>query len=269
MLAVPNSVFIVTRPLIASEGATVGAAHRFNRLVLDLRGTFDRTQYGDALQSDGTIFRFSQDNYNDYGVVARASYELTPEIVPFVETGFDQRVRDNPVDLSGFFRDSNGVVGRAGSSFRVAGLFTGTLSAGYADRHYADSRLVNLRGPTADGSIVYAATPLTTVTLRASTTLAETTLAGASGAISRLVSLEVAHVFFRRFTLSGIAAYQPNEYQGVAVHEVFTQFTLKGAYSLSREIQLIGSVSEQNLTSSLVGNSFRDTIFLAGLRLQR
>ena len=78
LLAVPNSVFIISRPLIASEGATLGAAHKFNRLTLDLRGTFDRTQYGDALQSDGTIFRYSQDNYNDYGVVARASYELTP-----------------------------------------------------------------------------------------------------------------------------------------------------------------------------------------------
>ena len=76
-------------------------------------------------------------------------------------------------------------------------------------------------------------------------------------------------MFFRHFTVSGIAAYQPNEYQGVAVRETFTQFTLKGAYNLSREVSLVASATQQTLTSSLPGNSFRDAIFLVGLRLQR
>ncbi len=269
LLAVPNSVFITGRPLITSEGVTLGASQQFGRVNLDLRGTFDRTQYGDATQSDGSIFRYSQDNYNDYGVVARASYELTPGIVPFVETGFDARVRDSDVDLSGYRRDSRGVLARAGSAFEFFGHFTGTFSAGYADRHYDDPRLPNLNGPTVDGSLIYAFSPLTTVTLRASTTLSETTLAGASGAVSRLVSLEVAHVFFRHFTISGIATYQPNEYQGVAVQEAFTQFTLKGAYAFNREVQLIASASQQNLQSSLLGSGFKDSIFLVGVRLQR
>ena len=269
LLAVPNSVFITGRPLITSEGATLGVAHQFNRLLLDLRGTFDRTQFGDATQSDGSIFRYSQDNYNDFGVLARASYELTPGIVPFVETGYDARVRDSDVDLSGYRRNSRGVLARAGSSFEFFGHLTGTVSAGYADRHYDDPRLSNLRGPTIDGSLVYAFSPLTTITLRANTTLSETILPGASGAISRLVSLEVAHIFFRHFTVSGIATYQPNEYQGVVVQEAFTQFTLKGAYSFNREVQLIASASQQNLQSSLIGNGFKDTTFLLGVRLQR
>ena len=269
LLAVPNSVFITGRPLITSEGATLGVSHQFNRLNLDLRGTFDRTQYGDATQSDGSIFRYSQDNYNDYGVVARASYELTPGIIPFVETAFDARVRDSDLDLSGYRRDSRGILGRVGSSFEFFGHFTGTFSAGYADRHYDDPRLPNLNGPTVDGALVYAFSPLTTITLRANTTLSETTLAGASGAISRLVSLEIAHVLFRHFTISGIATYQPNDYQGVAVQEAYTQFTLKGAYSFSREVQLIASASQQSLQSSLINNGFKDSIFLVGVRLQR
>ena len=269
LLAVPNSVFITGRPLITSEGATLGVSHQFNRLNLDLRGTFDRTQYGDATQSDGSIFRYSQDNYNDYGVVARASYELTPGIVPFVETAFDARVRDSDLDLSGYRRDSRGILGRVGSSFEFFGHFTGTFSAGYADRHYDDPRLPNLNGPTIDGALIYAFSPLTTVTLRANTTLSETTLAGASGAVSRLVSLEIAHVLFRHFTISGIATYQPNQYQGVAVQEAYTQFTLKGTYSFNREVQLIASASQQNLQSSLLGNGFKDSIFLVGMRLQR
>ena len=269
LLAVANSVFITNRALITSEGATLGGTHRFNRLALDLRGTFDRTQYGNATQSDGTIFPFSQYNYNDIGVVARASYELTPGMAPFAEVGFDSRVHDDPVDPTGFFRNSDGIEARAGSTIEFTRMITGTLSGGYADRRYADARLPNLRGPTVDANLVYAATPLTTVTFRANTTLEETTLAGASGAISRSLSLEVAHVFFRHFTVSGIAVYQPNEYEGVAVKETFTSFTLKGAYAITRDVQIIASASEQNLASSLPGNSFRDAIFLTGVRLQR
>ena len=107
------------------------------------------------------------------------------------------------------------------------------------------------------------------MTLRAATTLSETTLGGASGAISRLVSLEIAHVFFRHFTLSGIATYQPDEYEGIPVHDTFTSFTLKGAYAFSRDVSLIASASQQNLSSSLSGSSFHDAIFLVGVRLQR
>ena len=269
LLAVPNSVYITDRPTIIGEGVSLGETHAFNRLALTLRGTFDRLQYGDATQSDGTIFRYSQENYNDYGVVARAAYEVTPALIPFTEIAFDDRVRDNAIDLSGYYRNSTGVTARVGSGFEFTRLLTGTASVGYADRHYADPRLPNLRGPTADGALVYAATPLTTITARAVTTLAETTLPGASGAISRSISLEIAQVFFRHFVLSGIATYQPNEYEGVSVHEAFTQFTLKGAYNFSRELSIIGSASRQSLNSSLVGSSFDDNIFLLGLRLQR
>lgn len=269
LLAVPNSVFIVTRPTIVSEGATLGGVHRFNRLALDLRGIYDRVQYGDAVQSDGSIFRYSQDNYNDFGILGRASYELTPQVIPFVEAGFDARVRDNPVDLSGYLRDSNGVVVRAGSTFEFARLFSGTASLGYADRKYADPRLPNLQGPTVNGALVYAFTPLTTITARASTIFSETTLAGASGAISRLVSVEIGHIFARQFAVSAIATYQNNQYEGIAVTENFTQFTLKGAYAFNRDVQLISTLSQQNLRSTLGNNSYRDTIFLTGVRLQR
>lgn len=269
LLSVPNSAVITNRPLVVSEGATLGETHAFGRLSLGLRTTVDRTTYGDATQSDGTIYPYSQDNYNDYGLVARAAYELTPGLIPFAEAGVDLRRRDRPADISGFYRDSVGGFARAGSTLEIARMLTGTISAGYLQRHYSDPRLTDLRGPSLDASLVYAATPLTTVTLRAATVASETTLPGASGAISRQVSLEVGHTFFRNFTLTGIATYQPNEYQGVTVDEHLLSFTLKGAYALSREIQIIGTASHQELDSSLSYNNFKDNTFLLGVRLQR
>ena len=269
LLAIPGSVFITNRPSIISEGATVGATHTFNRLSLGLRGTFDRVQYGDATQSDGTQYRFSQDNYNDYGLIGRASYELTPALIPFTEIGVDKRNRDQTLDLSGYARSSRGILARIGSTFEFSRLLTGTVSGGYAFRHYNDPRLANLRGPTFDAALVYAYSPITTVTLRGSTILSETTLAGSSGAVSRSVSLELAHVFFRNFTLGGIGTYQVNQYQGLSLNETYTQGTIKAAYSLSREVKIIASATRQRLESSVPGSSYSDMIFLLGMRLQR
>lgn len=268
LLAVPTSAFITNRPTIVSYGATLGGEHTFNRLTLGLKGTFDRTEYGNGTNSDGTTTLFSQDNYNDYGIVARATYEVWPAFIPFVETAFDQRVRDIPIDISGYYRDSTGVVARAGANLEFTKLITGTISAGYGDRHYADPRLPNLHGPTIDAALIYTPTALTTVKLTASTFFSETTLPAASGAISRPITLEIDHQLFRNFTLSGIATYQPNEYQGVVVNEAFTTFTAKGTYSLTRDVQLIASASRQNLHSTL-GDGFTDYVYLTGVRLQR
>ena len=269
LLAVPGSTYLINRPIILTDGVTVGATHNFNRLAISLRGTFDRTQYGDGTESDGSIYRFSQDDYNDYGLIARAAYEMTPALIPFTEVGYDTRIHDNPIDLSGYARDSNGVTAKVGSTFEFTRLLTGNATVGYADRHYADTRLQDLRGPTVDGTLIYTITPLTTATLRASTFLTETTLPGATGAISRSIGLELAHALFRDFTVSAAGTFQVNQYQGITVDETFAQATLKGTYKLNREVQIFGSLSRQSLDSSLAGSSFTNTIFLLGVRLQR
>ena len=160
------------------------------------------------------------------------------------------------------------MLARGGATVDFSNMLTGTISAGYAERHYADARLVDLRGPTVDAALIYKLTPLTTVKFTAATTLAETTLAGASGAISRGLTVEVDHQLFRNFTISGIATYQPNQYQGVVVNEAFTTFTAKGIYSLTRDVQLTASASRQSLQTTL-GDGFTDYIFLTGVRLQR
>ena len=269
LLANPSAVYIVDRPLIISEGATIGGTHDFGRLSVNLRGTFDRTEYGDATQSNGSLYRYSEDNYNDYGVLTRANYEITPAIIPFVEAGVDTRVRDNSIDLSGYARDSVGGTGRGGITFDFIGHFTGEASAGYVERHYNDPRLPNLKGPVIDANLIYAATPLTTLKLGASTFASETTLPGASGAISRTFTAEIDHQLFRQLIISGIATYQPNDYQGVTGHEAYTTLTLKGAYSFTRDVQLILSASHQTLRSTFIGDAFNDEVFLAGIRLQR
>lgn len=269
VFAGPTAVNVVNRPLISSEGLTLGGTHQFGRLSVGLRGTFDRTQYGDAQQSDGTTLNYSRDNYNDYGVVLRATYELSPAITPFVESGADSRVRDNPIDNFGFRRNSTGISGKAGIIVDLFGHLTGSVDGGYLQREYVDRRLPLLVGPVVDAQLIYRASALTTVTMRASTFAAETILPGASGAITRSVGLEVSHLLFRHFTLTGIALVQPDEYQGVRGRDLYTTFSVKGVYALSREVALTFTATRQGIRSSFAGQSFVDTTALVGVRLQR
>jgi hypothetical protein len=268
-LAVPGTAFITNRPSIVSEGATLGATHAFNRLSISLRGTFDRTKYGDGTESDGSIYQLSNYNFNDYGLIARATYELTPALIPFLEAGADARVHDDPIDLSGYARNSIGETVKLGSTFEFTRLLTGNAALGYAHRHYDDARLPDLAGPTIDGALVYTISPLTTATVRATTSLADTTLAGASGAISRGISLELAHALFRNLTIGATGSAQFDTYKGVSASDSLLSGALKTTYSVNREIQITASATHSRLSSTLAGSSFSDTIFLVGMRLQR
>ncbi len=268
-LAIPGSVFITNRPSVMNYGQTVGVSQDFNRLNLDLRGSFDRIVFGDATQSDGTELLLSQDTYNTYGLTGRASYELTPGVIPFVEMRGDERRYDSFLDVDGFARNSDGVAGRAGSKFELTHLLTGEISAGYASRTYDDRRLPLLQAPTLDASLIYTATPLTTVTLTAATDLSETTVPFASGAVSRIFTGKVSHALLRDLTLTGTASYQINQYQGAPITEQLYSVGLGLEYHLTRSIVVLGSFTHTQLSSNSVGDAFTDNLFMVGLKLQR
>ncbi len=269
LIAIPGSVFITNRPSVVNYGQTVGVSQDFNRLNLDLRGSFDRIVFGNATQSDGTELLLSQDNFNTYGITGRASYELTPGVIPFIELRGDERRYDNFVDVDGFARNSDGIQGRAGSKFELTHLLTGEISAGYASRTYVDPRLPLLQAPTLDASLIYTATPLTTVTLTATTYLSETTVPFASGAVSRIFNAKVSHALLRDLTLTGTASYQINQYEGAPITEQLYSVGLGLEYHLTRSVVVLGSFTHEQLSSNSVGDEFNDNLFMVGLKLQR
>jgi hypothetical protein len=268
ILAIPNSVFITNRPLIVTLGQSVGVTQQFNRFAVSLQGAFTRYQFGDATQSNGTVLLLSQDDYNDYALTARGSYELTPALIPYVEVTGDARRYDNYFDVFGFARNSNGIDGKLGATLEFSRLLTGEIAAGYAERVYVDPRLPNLNAPTIDAKLIYTATPLTTVNLNAATYISETTLAYASGAVSRSVSLNVTHALRRDLTLSATATYQYNIYDGQPITEQLYSGTLKADYNLTRSVIFTGSFTHQRFLSTAFGDNYTENIFLLGLRLQ-
>ena len=262
------NVAVEGRPLVSSYGTTIGVNDTLGRLTLGLHGLFDRTQYENGTLTDGTTVALDAQNFNDYGLALRADYQLTPTLKPFAEVTLDTRVHDDKFDLSGYQRDSDGVVGRLGTTFELTPLITGTVSAGYEDRSYTDKRLKDLRGPVVDATVVYAITPLTTLTLLASTSFDETNLAGSSGAESRSVSLSVSHALFRNLTLTGTLAYLNTNYLGSPIVENTYSGTLKASYAISRSIVLEATYNHQTLKSTDPTSGFDQDVVLVGVRVQ-
>ena len=256
------------RPLISSFGTTVGATETLGRLSLGLHGLFDRTDYENGRLGNGTVVPLATQNFNDSGLALRADYQLTPTLRPFGEVTLDTRVHDTRFDLSGYARDSDGIVGRLGTTFELTPLITGTVSAGYEDRSYADKRLKDLRGPVVDATVVYAVTPLTTLTLLASTSFDETNLAGSPGVQSRSVSLQVSHALLRNVTLTGVFGYLNSDYIGSTIEENTYSATLRASYALSRSLVLDATYNYQTLSSTFRASNFTQNVLLVGLRLQ-
>lgn len=260
---------VTGRPAIFTYGATGGVTRTFGRLETTVAALIDRTAYEDGKLSNGNIVPLSQNDYTTYGLRGRIGYEVTPGMKPFVEVTTDTRQRDNPLDSAGYARNSNGLLARAGTTFEITRTLTGEVSAGYVNRKYADARLPELRGPTIDAALIWTATPLTTVTLRAATSANETTLINSSGYISRRTSVEVSHALLRNLTLGGIAQWQSDKYQGIALTQDTFTGTLKAEYALTRSVVVKSSFTHERLKSSVPGSDYTANVYLLGLRLQR
>ena len=257
------------RPIVSTEGASIGVTQRFNRVLATLQGTYDRTDYQNATLADGTIL----DQRRPQPQPIRAcgpgfGYEFNPGFIPFVEGLADTRVYDRRIDNSGYARSSDGFGGRVGTTFEITRLITGEISVGAINRHYEDPRLRDLTSPIADLALTYALTPLTTIRASAQASVDETTIPNANGVQVTRGTLEVAHALRRNLTLTAGVSASENDYKGVAITERGFGASFKADYSLTRQVALRASYNYENLRSSVAGSSYVANVFLLGIRLQ-
>ncbi|MFO1147055.1 MAG: outer membrane beta-barrel protein [Alsobacter sp.] len=256
------------RSLIFTEGGSLGVEQRFGRFELKLKGALGRTDYQDVTLENGTLLSQADRNYDTHGVSLRASYEATPGVKPFVQGTWDERIYDQPIDAGGYARSSNGATATLGTTLEFSRLLTGDIAAGYGQRNYQDPRLAPLRGPVIDGSLIWTPTPLTTVKFRAATSLEETTVSNATGAVAQTVGVEIDHALRRNLTLSAAVVFTRTEYQGVSIREDQMNLAARLEYKLTRSVVLRASAVHQRLNSTVTGNDYTANVFLVGLRFQ-
>jgi hypothetical protein len=261
-------VYITNRPATLGVGVQAGPTQKFGRLALSLRGTYDRVWYQNGRYSDGGTLDLARSSYNDFGALLRASYEATPDLIPFVEGTFDSRVHDFPTDFNGFYRDSKGYIVRGGTQINISELVKGEVSGGYGQRDYQDPRLTPLRGPVIDAALIYTPSALTTVTLRGATSMNETTLAYASGALTQSITATLSHDLLRNLNITATGSYFTNNYQGTYVRERGANLGVKLEYKVTRTVSLRASYMRELLDSSYANADYTANVYLVGLRFQ-
>lgn len=249
------------RPLTVAYGTTLGVTQQFGDFSLRLSGSADRNTYEDS----GSGNR----DYNTFGSALRASYEVSPAVKPFVEISGDRRIHDETVSITGERRDSDGLTGRAGVALDFNGTLTGEGSVGYGRRRYDDPTLRALDGLLVDASLVWTPTALTTVTLKAASDLAESTMLGASGALTRSAGITVAHSLRRNLTATAGASINVAQYQGISLTEKTYDATFGLEYKLSRSVSVKASYAYERLASTNAGADYTSNTIFVGLRLQR
>jgi hypothetical protein len=252
---------------VATYGATLGGIQKFGDLSLGLHGTYDRTAYqGVVLPGAGNL---ALDDNNDWGLLARASYRLSEAISPFLELGVDRRIYDSGTDASGYEQDSNGGTARVGATLAFSKMLSGDASVGYGAREYQDPRLPNASAPLFNASLVWSATPLTTVTLKAQSAIADAILGGASADVTHNYTIELSHALTRQFTLGASAGYATDRYIGASLTDSTTTLALKAEYHLSRDLVIKASASRQEYVANTPNSNYVNDVFLLGVRVQR
>ena len=252
---------------IYDSGVAAGITQRFGRLTTSLRGSLDRTAYANPTIAGSTL-NLSSGNFTALEVRARAGYELTPGFTPYIQASVDTRQRDSKLDTNGFARSSNGTSLRLGTTYELSRILTADANVGVGTRDYADARLKTNVGPVADLSLIWQATPLSTVTLKGSSAQDETSLTGASGIWDTKASLQIDHALLRNLNLTGNVAYQNNKYTGTSRADHITTGSLAATYALTRDVLLRGSYNYTHQSSSDPGSRYSDNVFLFGIKLQ-
>lgn len=246
-------------------GGYLGATQRFGYASLNLRGTLDRFSYSDVTTGTGTTSQTAR-NYTSYGLRLRGGYELSPGITPFVEAGIDRRTHDLKTDTAGYARDSNGLVARLGSTFELARTLTGEVSAGYTIRAYEDARLATMKAPLLAASLAWSISPLTTLSVRAESDIAETTVAGSSGARSYRAQAALTHAFLRNFTATASLGVTRADYDKTGRQEDGLTGGLALEYKFSRALGVKGSYTFERLHVNTPGENYTAHTFMLGMK---
>jgi len=260
---------IAKLPIDTTLGGTLGVVQDFNRLIVSLKGTFDRVQYQNSTLTDGETASNADRDLNQYAGIARVGFDLDAGVKPFVEVQQDSRVYDQQFDSGGQQRSSIGTSLKAGATVDLFGTLTGAMAVGYLDRTYQDPSLPKVSGLIADGLLIWQATALTTAKLTATSLVSESTVPGVSGELSRDVAVEVDHAFRRWLVGTLQVGYGQDNYVGEGRLDNRYFASVGMIYKLNRDIWLKTEVRQNWLNSNFSGVSYQSTSVLAGVRLQR
>ncbi|MGJ4998156.1 outer membrane beta-barrel protein [Bradyrhizobium sp. HKCCYLS3077] len=255
-------------PLASTVGGSAGLTKRFEEVEISTKAAIDRVAFQNAPLMDGQIVSNADRNFVQYGSQSRVTYNLTPEIRPFVDVAVDRRVHDIAVDAEGFRRDSTGTAVEAGVTFNYADTLTGDVAVGYLTRRYQDPMLKPVNGFIADANLTWQYAKETAVMLGAKSQVVEITEPGISGVLKRDVTVGVEHQFEPWLVGTFLAGVGQDAFTGTTRVDNRYLVEVGMLYKFSRLLQLRASVRREETRSNFKENNLSATVVQVGARVQ-
>jgi len=234
--------------------AGLSVSQEFNALQLVGAAGGEYTNFHDALGTAGEIDQDFRDVRAVYAS-ATAKYRLRDGIALLVSARVDDNRYTFRAGKPGFDpllnldRASSGYSLQAGVSFELTSLIFGSLQAGVLNRNYDDARLRDFSGLSFSGNLLWNATPLTSVRLRAERSIEDTSSTVVAGNTRSEGALSIEHELYRYVILSADTIYAHFEPNGVGASGNELSVGLKAKYLLDRRWSITGSVRHSQRTS--------------------
>jgi hypothetical protein len=241
--------------------------HQPNRFGISLGANFDRFDFSPTPLIGGGEFNNDDRNRDQYGVFAKVSYAVTPDMGVFLRGAYDQHRYDQNIDHNGFDRDSNAYHVGAGLEFFPTHLIKGELFGGYVNESFKKP-FNNTSAFDYGAKLTWYATPLMTLHLTASRMFNDTTIIGASATDDQSFGASLDYELLRNLILQTSVNYTDRKFDGITRDDKYLEAAFNAKWLINRYMSANIGYVYTNRNSSVPGQDFTDNAVMAGLHLQ-
>lgn len=247
--------------------ARLDGQHRFTRLGLGFRASYESFDFREAREADGTTIDNAVRDRTRTGIAGRGSYQFYPGLESYVEAGYRRVSFPRAAMPGGLDRSFEAYEALVGSVFDVAWKLSGELHSGVRVQFHDDARLEDVVERLFGASLVSPLTPLTTLTAQLDHGLKDTTVPGAAGFRSTLVRLGAQHELLRHLLVEVEAGYIRDSFLSIGRLDRTVAAGAGLTYLMNRHVHLSLDYDFAKRSSS-VGADFTRNRVMLGARLQ-
>ncbi len=263
----PDAVGAAAEPTEYEEiGATVALAQSFNRVSVDVSAGYTQLDFDDTPLIGGGFDENDDRDRSVLEVAVQVGYELVADTVVFLRGTYNVRDYEQEAPVVTVDRDSDGFELVAGTSFELGSLATGEVYAGYQKQSFEDASFSAVSSLAFGAAVNWYATPLTTVRLRADSSLEDTSTGGSSSYERRSVGVGIDHEFLRNLVAVADFGYAEDAYSGSARQDETYNVDLGVDYLINRAFSVGVFYGYEQRDSNISGNSFSRDV--AGIRIK-
>jgi hypothetical protein len=215
----------------------------------------------------GEINNDDRDRF-EYDSRLRVGYDFNPEIGVFVQGTFSLSDYDDSTDDNGFAQNDYSYGGAVGLRFDITELVFGDLFVGYTQSEFDDSRFESQDAFAVGANLTWEATELTSVNLLASRSWEQTTVAGASSALTTNVGLGASHSLLDTVTLNAGVNYRLESFEELERDDDTIEGTAGVTYLVNRFLHTGLDYKFTKRSSDAAGQDFATHLVFLTLRFQ-